>query len=312
MLVAMRFLLVHRPVVGPSTWRWVADSLRTTGHNASVPDLAAAAATGDPEVVVQQVAAACDPDEEIVVVGHSGAAALLPLIAAGLSSRPRLTVFVDAGVPPCEGQFRVGGDFLGALRELSTDGVLPIWSQWSGEGVLRALVPLDSRRHEIESELPRVPLSFYETVIEVPSDSCTKSIAYVLLSEAYREDARRASSLARLSRDTHACLIGAWGADPFCVVRCVVLCRASSRRRCRATQWRSRELGGEYVDVFDVRRRGQQLVGLLHERRGDGPVEVGLTTFGAGEDVEDAERRVVDLDREPRRGVRLALGQGQR
>jgi hypothetical protein len=37
-------------------------------------------------------------------------------------------VFVDAGLPPCEGTFSVGGDFLGSLRELAGDGLLPICS----------------------------------------------------------------------------------------------------------------------------------------------------------------------------------------
>jgi hypothetical protein len=84
---------------------------------------------------------------------------------------------------------------LGSLRQLAIDGLLPIWSQWWGDGVLGALIPLDQRRHEIEAELPRVPLSFYETVIEAPRNWCTIPTAYILLSEAYRQDAQRAAAV---------------------------------------------------------------------------------------------------------------------
>jgi hypothetical protein len=66
-----------------------------------------------------------------------------------------------------------------------------------------------------------------------------------------------------------------------------------------AAQRRSRELGCERLDGFDVGRRREQLVGFLHEGCGDRSVEVGLAALGAGDDVEDAERGVVQLDREP-------------
>jgi hypothetical protein len=190
----VRFLLVHSPVVGPSTWRWVADALVRAGHEATVPDLVAAAVTGDPATLIQQAVVHCPPADDFVVVGHSGAGAILPAIAAGLPSGPRLLVFVDAGLPPCAGTFSVGGDFSGQLGELAIDGVLPIWSQWWSDGVLEALIPLDQRRHEIQAELPRVPLSFYEAVIEAPRDWCTIPSAYILLSEAYRQDAQRAAA----------------------------------------------------------------------------------------------------------------------
>lgn len=195
MLGAVRFLLVHSPVVGPSTWRWVADALVIAGNQASVPDLVPAAVTGDPAALVEQAVAHCSTAEDVVIVGHSGAGAVLPAIAAGLPSGPCLLVFVDAGLPPCAGTFSVGGDFLGPLRELASDGLLPTWSQWWGDGVLETLIPHDQRRHQIEAELPRVPLSFYETVLEAPRNWCTNPTAYILLSEAYRQDAQRAAAV---------------------------------------------------------------------------------------------------------------------
>jgi hypothetical protein len=43
MILRVRFLLVHSPAVGPSTWEWVAGSLRSQGHEVLVPNLIAAA-----------------------------------------------------------------------------------------------------------------------------------------------------------------------------------------------------------------------------------------------------------------------------
>ena len=81
------------------------------------------------------------------------------------------------------------------MRGLATNGVLPIWSRWWGDGVLAELVRDDRRRHEIEKELPQVPLAFYEAPIELPTDWCSSGGAYVLLSDAYCHDASRAASL---------------------------------------------------------------------------------------------------------------------
>jgi hypothetical protein len=190
----MQFLLVHSPVVGPSTWGWVADALRSRGHTPVVPDLLDAASTGDPETFARAAAEAIDPSEEVIVVGHSGSGSVVPMVAA-LVPKTRRMVFVDAGVPPCEGTFRAGGEFLGVLRGLATNGVLPAWSQWWGEGVMQALVRDEDRRRALEVELPKVPLAFFEAPIAAPPGWCAHEGAFVLLSDAYRSDASTAASL---------------------------------------------------------------------------------------------------------------------
>jgi hypothetical protein len=177
----VNFLLVHSPVVGPSTWRWVADALKEAGHEAIVPNLVAAAETGDPARFVEAAAGAKEFDEPVVLVGHSGAGAVLPSIAEGLASWPHSIVFVDAGVPPCEGVFTAGGEFLATLQGLATNGILPKWSRWWDDGVLEAIIHDEHRRRDIAVELPEVPLRLLA--------------AYVLLSEGYQSDADRASLL---------------------------------------------------------------------------------------------------------------------
>lgn len=190
----MRFVLVHSPLVGPATWRWVADALMSSGHGVAVPDLRDAVATGQPSAVIE--AALIPPVTEApVIVGHSRAGFLLPLIAARLATPARRLLFVDAGVPPCAGEASAGADFLDRLRSIATHGVLPRWSTWWGDGAMKALVPDPGRRAEIEREMPDVPLALYESPVTMPGGWCDTLGAFLLLSEAYRQDADTASSL---------------------------------------------------------------------------------------------------------------------
>lgn len=190
----MELLLVHSPLVGPTTWRWVAAALAAAGHDAVVPDLRASAVTGRPQAVVDEAAAATPSGwTEPVVVGHSGAGFLVPSIADRLGAAQ--TVFVDAGLPPTTGPASAGADILDGLRTMAVDGTLPRWSTWWGPDVMRALVPHDARRARVEAELPEVPLAFYEVAMELPSDWSRRQSSFLLLSEAYRADADRARAL---------------------------------------------------------------------------------------------------------------------
>ena len=60
---------------------------------------------------------------------------------------------------------------------------------------MRTLVSDDVRRADVEAEMPEVPLPFYESAVDLPSGWDEGRGAYVLLSEAYRDDAARARSL---------------------------------------------------------------------------------------------------------------------
>ena len=159
-----------------------------------MPNLVGAAVTGDPAVFAREAVQASEGADELVIVGHSAAGPLLPVVAGAIGRVHRM-VFVDATLPACEGPAHVGGEFLAALQALATNGVLPVWSKWWGEGVLDFLVRDDGRRREIEMELPTVPLAFFETPIAPPAGWCAGDGAFVLLSEFYRSDADRAAAL---------------------------------------------------------------------------------------------------------------------
>ena len=189
----MRFALIHSPLVGPSIWRPVAEVLTALGHEISLPDLRAAAQSGDPKVFISAAQAVVSADTD-VIAGHSGAGFFLPSIAAA-NVNPAQLIFVDAGIPPYEGSATPGGDFLDQLRALSTGGMLPLWSTWWGRGVMERLVPDRRLRDEIVAELVEVPLAFYEEPVKLPAGWRDAPAGFLLLSEGYRSDAATALSL---------------------------------------------------------------------------------------------------------------------
>jgi hypothetical protein len=192
----VQFALVHSPFVGPSTWRWVAGALAAAGHDATVPDLRDAAITGVPRAVITATAASIPSEWTTpVVVGHSGAGSILPSVAEQLDARPPRLIFVDAGLPPWEGSATPGADFVGRVRALAIDGVLPKWSTWWGDGAMQLLVSTADRRAELEAEMPEIPLAFFESPLDVPNGWCETPGSYLLLSEPYRADAERARAL---------------------------------------------------------------------------------------------------------------------
>ncbi|HXB46400.1 MAG TPA: alpha/beta fold hydrolase [Streptosporangiaceae bacterium] len=187
------FVLVHSPVTGPSTWRWVADELAARGHRVTVPAVPPAATALGWAAFVGAVSALSAGARNPVLVGHSGAGPLLPRI--GTRIRARALVFVDADIPPEAGQTTlVPDEFLEFLRGLANGGVLPPWSEWFGPDGMRELIPDDLTRRIVSAELPALPLSYFEAHVPVPAGWTSTRCGYVLLSEAYAEQGSRAAA----------------------------------------------------------------------------------------------------------------------
>ena len=188
-----RFVLVHSPVTGPSTWRWVAAELAARGHQVVVPAVPPAATSLGWPAFVGSVAALAGTGGQPIVAGHSGAGPLLPVIGARLGAR-RL-VFVDADIPPESGSGHlVPEDFLAELRRLAVRGRLPPWSQWFGPEVMRELIPDDASREIVSAELPSISVSYFEDQVQVPSGWTATGCGYVLLSKVYAAQAARAEA----------------------------------------------------------------------------------------------------------------------
>jgi hypothetical protein len=192
-VVVGAFVLVHSPVTGPSTWRWVADELAARGHHVTVPAVPTAATALGWPAFVGAVGALSAGIDSPVLVGHSGAGPLLPRI--GTRIRARALVFVDADIPPEAGETTlVPDEFLEFLRGLASGGVLPPWSDWFGPESMRELIPDDLARRIVSAELPALPLSYFEAHVPVPAGWTSTRCGYVLLSEAYAEQGARAAA----------------------------------------------------------------------------------------------------------------------
>jgi hypothetical protein len=185
------FVLVHSPVTGPSTWRWVAAELTARGHRVCVP---AVPAVRRWQEFADSVAAQVERGDHAVLVGHSGAGPLLPQVAARIGGGP--LIFVDADIPPDAGEGSLmPAEILAELRALAVDGMLPPWSEWFGPAAMRELVPDAERRAMIAAELPRLPLSYFEASVPAPASWTAAGGGYVLLSdEAYGDQAAAAAA----------------------------------------------------------------------------------------------------------------------
>jgi pimeloyl-ACP methyl ester carboxylesterase len=192
----MVFVLVHSPLVGPSSWSPVARELERRAHQVVVPSLLGPAGTPPRhwqqcvEAVREVLGELADP---IILVGHSGGGLLLPVVADAVTAPVCGLIFVDSGVPEITGETPTTPPaFLDHLRTLAVDGTLPPWSSWWGEGAMRDLVPDEERRASLVSEMPSLPLSYFEQQIPSPAGWDRVPCAYLLLSDAYREAAAEA------------------------------------------------------------------------------------------------------------------------
>ena len=183
----MHALLVHSPLVGPSSMRQLADQLVVAGWTVTVPDLRTGITS--PDDFTQLAASAAH--EVDVVIAHSGAGAMLPVIANEIRAA---AIYVDAIVPGPTGHSPSAG-FLALLDDLPGQvGLLPPWHEWWPTSTMERLLPDPAQRETTTSDVPRVPRSFYDHAVSLPDEWWTAVAAYLQLSPAYDEDRARAES----------------------------------------------------------------------------------------------------------------------
>jgi hypothetical protein len=163
------FVLVHSPLVGPSTWAPVAAELERRGESVLIPSLPDPSAMPPPRWracvdAVQAAIAGTDP-AGLVLVSHSGSGVLLPAISTGA----RAYIFVDGEVPH-PGVIPVMPEWLREnVVRLATGDRLPPWSEWWGPDAMARLVPDPDTRAAITADLPRLPLDYVDEAVEVPA-----------------------------------------------------------------------------------------------------------------------------------------------
>jgi hypothetical protein len=189
-------LLVHSPLVGPSSWTAVADLARADGRTVALPDLTGVTTVDAPRwrFLVETAAGAAEHlSGPVDVVGHSGAGAYLPAIAERLGDRRGVLSFVDAVVPPASGAHRSAPEQLAHLDALvDDDGLLPGWFDWWPEETVAELVPDPAVRADLVADTPRVPRELYDEDVPVPPGWTRWDAAFLQLGDPYDEDAARA------------------------------------------------------------------------------------------------------------------------
>lgn len=184
---------MHSPLVGPASLEPIANALEAAGHAALLPDLTGVVRAPRPTWMIDAALAAAEDRDVDVVIGHSGSGALLPVVAAGLAAR--VMVFLDAVLPtpgtsawrPDEAMRAVLDDHVGA------DGRLAPWLDWWDERLVAQLLPSPDQRAAIARDCHRLPVSYYDHPVPVPSR--WTPAAYVALGGAYADELRRAADL---------------------------------------------------------------------------------------------------------------------
>jgi hypothetical protein len=198
-LLTPTVVLVHSPLVGPSTWEPVAGELRRRGIEVLVPDLADDG--GKPPFQEQHVAAvvaairAAPERNPLVLAGHSGAGPLLPAIGAAAGRPVCGYLFVDAGIP-VDGLSRLAlmeredAAFASWFRAyLASGGRYPAWT----DADLIPQLPDDAARAAVLAGLRPRGRAFFEEPIPVPAAWPDAPCGYLQLSEAYDVPARQAA-----------------------------------------------------------------------------------------------------------------------
>lgn len=196
---AVRFVLMHSPLLGPLTWRAVAEDLRARGARADTPAWRPLAQVdgGFYRTLATDLAATVDGEggDPVILVAHSGAGALVPALTAALSSPVAATILVDAILPhPGLSWFDTAPP---ALRQeltlASQGGELPSWDGWWPPGALERLVPDFGLRAALLEELAPLPLAYFEEA--APPGGLQGPGAYLQLSGAYEDQAQAARDL---------------------------------------------------------------------------------------------------------------------
>jgi hypothetical protein len=193
------YVLIHSPLVGPLTWKLVAEEMRRRNIEVIVPTLVDAPNSEEPywklhAESVSQALAQVPQDTPLTLVAHSGTGPLLPAIRESLANPVHAYVFVDAGIPQ-DGATRLdlmqseASDWAKEFQEyLEGGGYFPNWSMED----LIDILPDDELRAQMVAEIHPRALNFFTEPIPVFDGWPDAPCVYILLSEPYKRAAVQA------------------------------------------------------------------------------------------------------------------------
>lgn len=189
----MPFVLIHSPLVGPLTWKNVAQELAARGETAIVPIL-----TNDAQPfwqhhamciasAIRETSLGADP----ILVAHSGAGVLLPAIRQTLGTPVSGYIFADALIPE-DGKSRLElfdtEDERRQMRNTARDGILPAWPA----AFVKRIIADPAMADAFAAELLPVPLALYEEPTPAFTNWPDAPCAYLQFTAIYDTMASRA------------------------------------------------------------------------------------------------------------------------
>jgi len=196
------YVLIHSPLVGPLTWKLVADEMRQKGMDVIVPTLIDSPGSEKPywkqhARSVSQALASLPQETPITLVAHSGAGPLLPVIRQSFENPVKAYVFVDAGIPRNEAtrldlMKSEDSDWAKQFQEyLESGGRFPNWSVDD----LQEIIPDESLRAQLVVEIHSRALDFFAEPIPAFESWPDAPCIYLLFSEPYKRAAVQARKL---------------------------------------------------------------------------------------------------------------------
>jgi pimeloyl-ACP methyl ester carboxylesterase len=188
-------VLLHSPLVGPSSLAPTANALRTRGHRCLVPSPRALTRQelpwrDWPAALLAEIGDVSAP----VIVGHSMGGLLAARLASDL--RAAAMICLDASMPPESGPTPpVGPAFRATLEDLPvTDGFLPPWHEWwSGDAFEGAQVTPEVRALVV-AEIPRLRKDWFDDEFQMQDWSATKR-AFIRTGKWFDSEADKAAAL---------------------------------------------------------------------------------------------------------------------
>lgn len=182
-------VLVHSPLVGPTSLAPTAEALERRGYRAYTPCIVGSETPW--REAPATVRAALPELSGPVLVGHSAAGLLLPSIAALLNGWG--VIFLDAHIPPNAGPTApTDPSFRAFIDGLPVEqGRVPKWSQWWGPRWLESLIPDEPAREAFEADLPRLRPEWWDDAVPTPPWPQLRC-GYVQTSAVYADQAQAA------------------------------------------------------------------------------------------------------------------------
>ncbi|MEZ5410567.1 MAG: hypothetical protein R2761_21250 [Acidimicrobiales bacterium] len=195
-----RWYFLPNPLLGPSSWRAVADELTDGGDVCLIADPPMTTTADDDHVTpwLRHVVSPPVPTDglPVVVVAHSGACLRAPMAVRWL---------LDAGWPVSamicvDGRFPDGTAFTEHRPEFAhmldgmvrPDDYLPPWPRWWGS-LVEGLVVDPAARDQVFAEAPPIPRRWFDQACPVPELPPSVGRAFLCFGPGYLESGERAN-----------------------------------------------------------------------------------------------------------------------